>query len=472
MNCPRSILTIVGSLVCLIVGCGSPDDEGARAPRGDRAQGAVVFILDTIRADHVSSYGHDRLTTPAIDVLAEKGVRFEQAVSYAPWTAPSVASILTGAYPAQVFREGKIAWSLAESFSAAGFSTAAVTEGGYVSRYFGMDRGFDYYHEEETDVPLMVEGRPFNALPTGTTEKTFRLAREWLDDHADEPFFLVVHTYEAHTPYRSRDFVEGVDAGRLGSELRIEQVNAIREGQLVLTEEEKEYGRALYDGDVRNADRYVGEFMDFLEEKQIADSTVIVVVSDHGEELGDHYERHIFSHGHSLHDDLIRVPLVIYDPTQSGLPKTMPAQVPLLDVLPTVADLLGVQIERPVEGRSLMPLLTGEEQGNRIVMLGDTRWGSLRMGVRDGRYKYIAIVMQQGPPLESLPVPPVQLYDLEQDPGEQINIADAHPQLVRMYSEVLQSWIARMDRPPAETEWDVSDDALLDRLRSLGYVDD
>jgi arylsulfatase len=227
------------------VGCDRAGDE-AEDPRAPSAAapglpfGAVMFLLDTVRADHISSYGYERTTTPAIDALAREGVLFRQVASYSTWTLPSVVAMLSGVYPPLVLDDRRqMKWSLVEAIAKAGYRTAAFTEGGFVSRRWRMDRGFQHYFEE-----------PHTEDSTNEIDKTFRDARQWLAANKDSPFFLLIHTYEAHMPYTNRDFARELDPGRVGPTYELEFLGRVRSGEIVLTPEESEYIRALYDGDI------------------------------------------------------------------------------------------------------------------------------------------------------------------------------------------------------------------------------
>jgi arylsulfatase A-like enzyme len=445
------------------------------APGEDGLHGAVLILLDTVRADRVSSYGHSRPTTPNIDALAERGVRFSQVVAPSPWTLPSVAGLLGGEYPARGFmRKRKLDRSLVEELAAAGLVTAAITEGGYFSRAFEFDRGFQYFVEEEGPIQVLQHDEKPNPDSSGGIEGTFRQARQWLVENGREPFFLLVHTYEAHIPYTRRTFTEGMDPGRVGDEVAIGFADKLRRARVTIDDAEVEYIKALYDGGVHHADRHVGELVTFLEEIGLADRTLVVVTSDHGEELDDHYRDRTSDHGHSLRDPLLMVPLVIYDPTRAYDQSEVTAQVRLIDVVPTIADILGVEVVAPIDGRSLLPLMTGEETEGRQALATHTSKGPLRAAIRNRDFKYIAIVgrpdSKKYPKMTPLP-PRHQLYDLNVDPDEQNNLAETNPELIQKFGSALKTiWVglkadARFEAP------EITDPALLERLQSLGYVE-
>jgi len=462
--CAVAALTLVIAIGCADAGDEADGPRASSALEPGRPLGAVVFLLDTVRRDHVSSYGYERPTTPAIDALAREGVLFEQVASYSTWTLPSVAAILAGDFPSRVFDDDlRMKRSLVEAFAKAGYRTAAFTEGGYVSRRWGMDRGFQEYFEEA-----------HTEDSTNEIDRTFRDARRWLAANRESPFFLLLHTYEAHMPYRNRDFARELDPGRVGPTYELEFLEKVRHGEIALTAQEREYIRALYDGDILSTDRHVGEFLAFLEEVGLADRTLVVVTSDHGEEMGEEFERFIGGHGHSMRDNLLLVPLVIRDPTRHFPERRIDVQVRSIDVMPTVAELMGAEMDVPMSGRSLVPILIGNETTHRVAMSGENNRGVPRISIRDGRYKYIATIPSgetDGGAPEALAVPPAQLYDLLNDPGEDLNLIGEKPRLARTMANTLARWYNGLGKSGLDANPRVIDAKLLGRLRALGYVD-
>ena len=275
------------AIAACLAGCGAQDPPHDTA--GEELQGAVLILLDTVRADHLGCYGYHRPTSPNLDALARAGVKFEQAVSPSPWTLPSVAALLAAEYPQRVLKKGQLLRSLVERLSEAGITAAAFTEGGYVSRAYGLDRGFDHYEEEEGPVQLLKPGERRDPNTRGGIEHTFAMARRWLSRNQNRRFFLFIHTYEPHTPYTNDDFTQGIESGLVGPVFAIDLIPRIRSRELVLNDADVEYVKALYDGDILNSDLHVGEFLTFLEDRGLRDRTLLVITSDHGEELNDHY---------------------------------------------------------------------------------------------------------------------------------------------------------------------------------------
>jgi arylsulfatase A-like enzyme len=453
-----------GLVLTLAFGCGA-------APEPQGLQGVILVLLDTVRADRLGCYGYGRNTSPHIDALAGEGVRFSQAISPSPWTLPSVASLLAGQYSERVFRD-KLTASLVETLQSAGIETVAITEGGFVSSYFEFDRGFDRWTEEEGAVQLVRAGQQRDPNKQGGVERTFAAAEAWLAERGSDRFFLFIHTYEPHTPYTHHDFTEGLDPGRIGPEFTIPDVAAVMSRRLVLTEAETEYLGALYDGDIKNADRYVGRLRAKLDELGLSDSVALIVTSDHGEELGSHYPHNAGDHGHALLDTMVRVPLILHDPSANYSSRVVDQQVRLTDVMPTVADLLDVSADRPLDGRSVLPLISGEESEDRLALVGQAKNGPVRVGLRSMGFKYIKSVPNPGPrdPLFPEP-PPVQLYDLSADPDERNNLAELRPGMVAELDRMLLQRHPAVNMLVSPELTGESDPLLLERLKSLGYLD-
>jgi len=440
-----------------------------------KLRGAVLILLDTVRADHLDCYGYERQTAPALTGLSKRGVLFEQAISFAPWTLPSAINLLSGCrVTGDVFDKGKLKRSFVETLDRAGYRTVAFTEGGYLSKRYGFDLGFSLYHEQEGKVHYLVNGKPVDGVETGGgIDETFSRAREWLADHGDEPFFLFIHTYEPHTPYLHRTFTEGLSPGKVGETFGHEKFEPLRSGALRFDEKDLEYLEALYDGGIHEADRHVGAFVDFLDEQGLGDKTLIVVTSDHGEELGEHFPSRSGDHGHSLHDTLVHVPLIVHNPMEQYAIARVAQQVRLMDVMPTIVDIMGAAEEEGSAGKSLVPLMRGTETANRLAYGTQTKAGPDRIFLRYLGYKYVRIISpppRNEPPLRPSP-PREQLYDLKNDPGERVNLVGREPHILDQMKSILDQTsnaggFGREDFTVPEETYQ----KLKDRLESLGYT--
>jgi arylsulfatase A-like enzyme len=439
-------------LLLALLACHGPGDDGL--------QGAVLIVLDTLRADGLSAYGNPRPTSPNIDALAAEGALFEQTISHTAWTLPGFVGLLSARYPSAAVMPGRLELSLVENLRQAGFATAAFTEGAWVSSKFGLDRGFATWSEPTNIVPVAVGKRRMNmTVPQAEdVEETFRRANEWLGANADKRFFLLVHTYEVHTPYRRTEYSSDLEPGRLGATFEMADSGRLSDP----TPDELHYIRALYDGGVAAADREVGGLLARLEALGVADRTLVVVTSDHGEDLGDRAPPGAGTHGNALYEELVRVPLVIRDPRTEHPGLRVDEQVRLVDVMPTILELLGLPADENADGRSLAPWLRPGERSarpafGRLVSHHDViRKESLRS---DG-YK---LILNRFPQL-----PLVELYDLADDPRELLNLSEEQPEL----RERLEAELDELRTPRGRASYapDEIPGELRQRLKALGYL--
>jgi arylsulfatase A-like enzyme len=443
-------------------------DHGESGPTADHLEGVVLLLVDNLRADRLSISGHDRPTTPAVDALARRGVLFEQAVTGAPWTLPAMISLVTGRHPsAAVYGPDRLRTSAVETMREAGVHAAAFTEGGFFSSHFGFDRGFEDHHELATKVKLLAGDQPIDPTTTPGIEATFGAAEAWLRKRREGPFFLLVHTYEPHTPYRRQTFTAGLPSGALGRTLEQSDSNRIHLGEIALGERELAYVSALYDGGVNASDVAVGRLLDLLRQLGIEDRVAVVLTSDHGEDLGGRFPRRAAEHGHSLYDELLRVPLVIANPMEAYPVKRVASQVRLLDVMPTVMDLLSLPPIPDADGRSLPPLMRGKESGGRVAFARATRKGPQRASVREGGWKLIAEISEHG-------LTSVELYELANDPAEHDHLAASEPERRERMEGLLRAHLAEL-RSEGVLDFSVVHgeipDPLRDQLRALGYIE-
>lgn len=454
---------ILAIAICLVV-------AAAGCTADPRPRNAVLIVLDTLRADRLSAYGHERPTSPRLDALAERGVLFENAVTNAPWTLPAMVAMLSGQYPtAEVYDDG-LRDSLVTELQDAGWSTAAFAEGGFVSRYFGLETGFDVfgehlYERDETTSQIGPKGHEI--------EQTFAWAVDWLAANREAPFFLLVHTYEPHMPYRRRHFAADLLRGRLSETFDLKAKFGMAVEKTVPDEVELDYIRALYDGGVLAADHHVGQLLDTLEALGLAEDTLVVVTSDHGEDLGHRDPANVAQHGHTLYDELLLVPLIVRDPTRDYPVARVGAQVRTLDILPTILDILGAPSAPRPHGRSLVPLMEGRETEDRVAWARSPPYPfvipSLLLGLRTGAHKLI--VEPAGAPRGAR----VELYDLARDPEEREDMAASDPDRAqRLHLELRE--IARDLRSRGVPRYDARADApaedVREQLRALGYIEE
>jgi choline-sulfatase len=413
------------ALLVLAAALGACDGRREPGPENGRVDRIVLVSIDTLRADRVGCYGAEDAETPALDALAAEGVRFETAISPAPLTLPSHATLLTGLDPPQhgvrhngLFRLPADVVPLAEHVRASGFATAAFVSAFVLDGRFGLDRGFDLYDDE-----LGMLSATAAAVSSRRGDRTVDAVMAWLAQ-APERFFLWVHLYDPHAPYAAPEPFASRFAGR------------------------------AYDGEVAFADAQVGRLRAALAERW-GGGTLWWVTSDHGENLGAHDEP---THSYAVYDATQRVPLIVAGP---GLPRggVVTGVAALADVAPTLLELAGLPPLPGARGASLAAALrTGGESPRETAWVEtlatqlDMGWSPL-LGVRSAREKYVR-------------APEPELYDLADDPDELENLAAARPERVAELDRRVEELAAGRPvvpsfRPDAEERA---------QLEALGYL--
>lgn len=392
----------------------------------------VLIVIDTLRADHVSSYGYQHSTTPGLDAwVAQQGVRFENAVAPSPWTLPSHVSLFTGL---DAVRHGinhpqsvpKTTEMLAETLAANGYRTVAFSGGGYVSSAYGLDRGFDRF-DYWMDPERLAKGVGKD-LDDGLAN-----VHEWLDRGPPEPFFLFFHTYEVHATYLPREphfqnFLKKgvqVDPGLLmgvhpdpsasedGWRFRAHFTKRSIEPELrwaAAKEEDYSLLNALYDSGIAYTDRGITELIEAFQEKGLDDRTLIIVTSDHGEGLG---EKSTAGH-YNLYDFNLLIPLMMSLPDGQGAGLSVPTQVRLIDVYSSILDVAGITVPGPPRGTSLVPLIAGKSADFPKTALSYAASSNFGISVRlDNHSKLILNNTAWGFPQKQN-----EFYDLSNDPQE------------------------------------------------------
>jgi len=425
---------------------------GASCTRVARGPGIVLVILDTVRADHLGVYGYARDTSPHLDRLAAEGERFEEAYSQAPWTLPAVATILTGQPPhvhgASRGQRGlhpirPETPTLAERLRGSGYRTAAIVNVVFCSSESGLDRGFERFDYQGSDA---------TNVGTRNAEATTDAALDWLRGlKRGEPFFLVVHYFDAHLTYDPPppyDTLYEPDAtGRIATGFgSFRQVRQIADGTLRLTDRQKESLRARYDGEIRYVDEQFGRLRRGLEDLALWDRSLVLVVSDHGEELWDHGG---FEHGHTHYRELIRIPLILRRPgAPSGL--VHEERVRQTDIAPTVLEFAFPERAPDLPGK----VLGGG--GARFSVAEGSLWAGDLASVR----------AQGGTLIRNRSTGTWEFFGAE-DPGETRNLWSADLPAAGELAEVLNALPpSRIGEPGG---WTPSQEQI-ERLRSLGYI--
>ena len=420
MRLRRHRLTLVAVSALLVI----PSLQGPERDRAARPRNLLVITLDTIRADRLPPYGFAGVETRILDRLAAEGVVFEQTFAAVPLTVPSHATLFTGLYPPRLgVRDNTGAplaggfQTLAEVLNERGLATAAFVASGVLATGRGLDQGFGVYADGST-------------APCAGGASARRRANEvvddavaWLRGQESSPFFVWIHLYDTHRPYDLPD----------------------------------EYLRRYADpylAAIAFQDAQMSRVIEAVESRNQLNSTLVVVVGDHGESLGDHEEQ---SHGLFVYDKALHVPFVMRGP---GIPPgRVSALTRLVDVMPTVLELFGLATT-DVDGVSLVPLATRNGPDPQLDVYSESLyperfgWARLR-SLRDDRYKVIE-------------APRSELYDLVSDPGEQRNVLHQHPAIGAAMLDRLRDFDDRLDgaskpRPQLDRE-------VAARLSALGYV--
>ena len=436
----------------LLGACGG--GEPAREPA--QPLNLIVVSLDTLRADRLGCYGYARDTSPAIDRLAAGSVRFEHAYAESSWTIPSHFTLLTGLLPGTHGvtrpdrRPGADVRLLPELLREHGYYTFALTDGGWMSREQGFARGFDSFHARRDKI---LDDR------RGGFEATLEDAREFVRfRHGQGPFFGLLHTYDVHCPYDPPEPYRSMFVTPGREELDADgKCGATAFNRMDLSPSQAAYLSDRYDGGVRWVDDMLAGFLDFLEEQGVLDDTVVVVLSDHGEEFLEHGA---IGHERTLHVEALHVPLIVRAP---GLaPRVVDTPVGLVDVLPTVLELLGLPPAEDLDGRSLVPLLRGGDgAGFPEHRLAELSWlADLECLV--GPEEHLIVDRASGAEL---------YYDLARDPRATRPLPDDPRRAVlREELERLRAELAGRRRA-AERRAALSEEERAD-LRGLGYAED
>jgi len=448
-------LAIAAALCLVATGALALSTSVCRIARKPQGPNVVVVSIDTLRADHLSCYGYHRPTTPRIDGLAAEGVRFDRAITPSPWTLPAHISLLTSLTPSahKVTQVNNILSGsvilLQEKFAEAGYRTFGVVSNFLLSPVYGYDAGFEEY----------------SFLPMADAHHVVEKAREFLGRHGREPFFLFVHLFDPHWPYRvSRENRVFGDPDSPYAERRWKNMYSFVADAMNMPEDRFRYYVDQYDNEIRFADDRIGRLFDELKSMGILDRTAVFVTADHGEEWKEHG---FIGHSINLWEEVTRVPLVIRMPGafEGGRMETEPASI--LDVYPTACDLAGIDVDEKIMGRSL----TAADPDASSLMLSETAVGGPRhYAIWSGNLKYHSESEVKYGDFRFNRSP--LLFDLAADPGEVRDLLLEDPSAAQPLRKALESYISLMQAESigGSSEKFEMDPEMRDRLRSLGYL--
>ena len=398
----------------------------------------ILISVDTLRADHVGTYGYLKPTTPNIDKFANQAYVFENAYASSPWTLPSHTSMLTGFYPQKFHAElptdilPENALTIAEILSENGYKTVAFSTGAFITRNQGFAQGFATFNELQN---------------WQDAQEISQKSINWLNQNQKSKFFLFIHSFHTHDPYSPQDqFIKKIDSDYQGylNSINISQIVDINTSKTNLSEYEKRRIVSLYDAEIAELDNYFGQFFKTLEDLKLMENTIIIITSDHGEEFGEHGGFAI--HSYSLYDELLRIPLIIKIGDQLNH-KRIQNLVSLVDIVPTILNIINPKSPILSDGQSLVGTFNNEfnnkavysetasskqymlqviEEGENKIVKGtfqpktrdNTQILPKAKMVRENNYKLISNFNGS-----------LELYDLANDPNESNNLINSLPQI-------------------------------------------
>jgi arylsulfatase A-like enzyme/Tfp pilus assembly protein PilF len=412
---------------CFLLACAGALAEVKSAPN------VVVITIDTLRPDHLGCYGDKQIRTPNIDALAAEGTRFERAYTPVPVTLPAHTVIFTGTYPMlsgmHDFSGNKLnatQLTLASVLKEHGYVTGAVVGSAVLDSRFGLNQGFDFYYDhfsfnrlQESNLEEME--RPGNVVADATLD--------WLGKNRKNKFFLWMHLYDPHYPYRPP------------------------------APYSEQYKDRPYDGEIAFADAQVGRLIGFLKANGLYQNTLIVLAGDHGESLGEHGEK---NHGFFIYNATLHVPIIIRLPG-SSTPRVVSELASLADLMPTVLHVLKIDVPTQVQGVNLLPLMSASKAAESRSLYAETflprlhfNWSELR-AVETEKYHFID-------------APKPELYDLSKDPGETQNLYAEKKAVAEEMRARLTTLIGQHSAGTELAQKTGLDPALMERLKSLGYA--
>ncbi|MGE3536306.1 MAG: sulfatase [Candidatus Tectimicrobiota bacterium] len=470
-----------------------------------RLPNVLLLVLDTARAQSFSGYGYTRKTTPHMDALAAESVVYEQAIAPGCWSLPAQVSLLTGLFPSthgahELHRAYTHAYPLLpEVLREQGYHTLGVSPNSWMSDEFGVTHGFEHYvklWQYRHQAPASPAGRGWlsrldRRLNRWYARRIFPYRNQaWHVNHhvrtllaqVAEPFFMYAIYWDTHLPYAAPDTYL---APWLPRHMTLRQAQAINRdpwryitGQVAMAEEDLQGLRSCYDAALASLDSEIGRLLDWLRQRRMLEHTLLIITSDHGENLGEHG---LMSHAYSLHDTLLHVPLLVRYPACFPPGQRVQQQVQLTDLFPTILDVLGLalpHVRRPLQGHSLLPpvcappaprLAYAEMLGPQPAIASlNRRVGAPETTPRPALDRALRCV--RTPDIKCIWASDGahELYRLRCDPGETRNLFATEPALAREYLSLLQNW---QPASPTGVPLPPMDDDVRQRLQALGYLE-
>ncbi len=470
------------------------------SPRAGGAPSFILVVIDALRADRLGIYGHDRDTSPSLDRMARSGILFTGAVAPSSWTPPSMASLLTSSTVGQhgLVEKGQGlpegADLLASRLAKAGYRTAAFTTNPWLKGAFGFDGGFATYLDidrmglERRLVGVRLKNwalermRKIRVEPELVPEasEVTRRALDWLARNGDAPFFLYLHYMDVHSPYDAVEPYHGAFCSGHAFDVPDHLLEVqFRKGRHRDDAEVLEHVLELYDEEILATDAAIGRLVDGVARLGLDEATHVFVTSDHGEEFLDHGG---VMHGQTLYEELIRVPLIVRPAKREALPPHVVGErVSTLDLYPTLLDIAGLPPRKEAAGASLVPLLRAGDvpEAPRLIASQLFRKGFASTALYLEGDKFIRrqrIARLEGASTGAAPGAEdvtLELYRLESDPRERINIAGIETAAAESFGRLASGYEALWGVPGAgeARSPETIDPETLEQLRALGYVD-
>jgi len=427
----------------------------------------ILFVsVDSLRNDHLGCYGYQRNTSPNIDEFSKDSTIFEKTICQAPWTKPSIGSMLTSLYPSvhgadsqgehgdnfsaaqshnNVSVLNESATTLAEVLKNNGYATAGFTGGGYAHSFFGFSKGFDTYNDNAGGIKTV-------------NYEIF----DWLNRNNNKPFFIFTHFFDAHYPFKvipkySKMFGSYKSSVNVDRQFEID----VNSGKRKLNDEDIKRLVSLYDGGIYYVDEHLGQLFNMLKRMGCYDNTIIILTSDHGEGFMEH---DLIAHADIMYNEVMRIPLIIRCP-ESGQGKVVQSQVRSIDIMPTILDMIGVESPPRIHGVSLRPMIN-EEMKDDLIAFSETERMGMQKAVMDSECKLMYNSLSNKS----------KFFDTKEDPGEKVNKADDNDERMTHMIKLLDEWNNTMKKHKEKIEDgdtkknDKIDGIVIEQLKGLGYI--
>lgn len=460
----------------------------------------ILISIDTLRADHLSCYGYNRLTTPNIDRLAQKGARFTNGYSTAVWTPPAHASMLTGLYPKEhgVIHQNKLRAdipTIAEVLQKNGYHTAGFVNNSQVGELVGLNRGHDDFYEiwrglSQKQIMKRAQhyAREFGGYTDHGASETNDRIFCWLEEswNRDKPFYMFIHYIDAHNPLKApRPFRFKYLTKELRKQVDMTKIWQVANNPLIcftddlkLNATEIEALTCLYDEEINYVDSKIGELIDSLSQMDLLNQSLLILTADHGEHLGEHG---LYSHVASLYEPIIRIPLILRYPAQAGAETVSNQPVQHVDIAPTIfsvanlterngVNLPGQNLFECLEDKISSRILFAEWEGRIPYFVRDRLNGTNSSRISDRFQNQLWMSRQDDFKLIADSKGHFELYNLSDDPEEKENLCNKEIPLFNTLRTALENWRNSKPSKQPSASYDYEGETLKKHLKALGYL--